>query len=89
MGPRREGSCWPFAGRHHRATSWPCISRPGLGVDGDQRCDGWGAAQLVQAAAAARPDAADRDAQPGADLGICQGRVLDEQGDQLLAAGGR
>src|SRR5690348_7313974 len=43
------------------------ISRPGLGVDGDQRCDGRGAAQLVQAAGTVRPDAADRDAQPGAD----------------------
>jgi hypothetical protein len=71
------------------SSAWPCISRPGLGVDGDQRRDGWRAAQLVQAAGTVRPDAAGRDAQPGADLGTCQGRVFDEQGDQLLAAGGR
>jgi len=47
------------------------------------------AAQLVQAAAAARPGAAGRDAQPGADLGIRQRRILDEQGEQLLAARGQ
>jgi hypothetical protein len=43
------------------------------------------AAQLVQAAAAGRPDAADGDAQPGADLGVGHGRVLDQQADQLPA----
>ena len=41
---------------------WPCISRPGLGVDVDQRRDGRVAAQLVQAAGTVRPDAAGRDA---------------------------
>src|SRR6185437_14973029 len=48
--------------------------------------DGRVAVQFVQAAAAAGPDAADRDAQPGADLGVGHRRVFDEQGDQLLAA---
>jgi hypothetical protein len=43
------------------------------------------AAQPGQAAAADRPDAADRDAQPGADLGVGDGRVLDKQGQQPLA----
>jgi hypothetical protein len=47
------------------------------------------AAQLVQAAAAGGPDAAGRDTQLGADLGVRHGRVFDEQGDQLLAGGGQ
>ncbi len=55
-----------------------------LGVD--QRRDGGVAAYLGQAAAAAGADAADRDAQPGADLEVGQRRVRDEQGDQLLVA---
>jgi len=51
------------------------FSAAGFGVDqgGDCRM----AAQLVQAAAASRPDALDRDAQPGADLGVRHWRVLD------------
>ena len=64
-----------------------CISGRGPGVGVDQRGDGRVAAQLGQAAAPVRADAAGRDAQPGADLGIRHGRVLGEQGDQLLAAG--
>jgi len=54
-----------------------------LGVDqgGDRRI----AAQLLHAAAAAGPDAPDGDAQPGADLGVREGRVFEEQGDQPLA----
>jgi hypothetical protein len=52
----------------------------------DQGGDGQVAAQLVQAAAAAGPDAAGLDAQPGADRGVGQGRVFGQQGDQLLAA---
>src|SRR3984893_3164114 len=55
----------------------------GLGVD--QRGDGRVAPHLVQVAAAVRADAADRDAQAGADVGVGQRRVGDEQGDQLLA----
>ena len=54
-----------------------------LGVD--QRRDGGIAAYLGQAAAAGRADAANRDAQPGADLGVGQRRVRDKQGDQPLA----
>jgi len=57
-----------------------CGSRFGV----DQGCDGRVAAQLVQAAAAQRADAADRDDEGGADLGVGHGRVVDEQGDQLL-----
>src|SRR6201986_4859480 len=60
-----------------------CSARPG------QAGDGWMAAQLVQAAAAVRPDAADRDAQPGADLGIRHGRGLGQQDHQPLPAGGQ
>src|SRR5215831_11358134 len=45
----------------------------GLGVD--EGGDGGVVAQLVEAAAAAGPDAADRDAQLGADLGVRQRRV--------------
>jgi hypothetical protein len=45
------------------------------------------AAQLVQAAAAAGPDAAGRDAQPGADLRIRQRRIVDEQGEQCWQLG--
>ena len=47
------------------------------------------AAQLFEAAATDRPDAPDRDAQLGADLGVRQWGVLDEQGDQLLRFGGQ
>jgi hypothetical protein len=54
-----------------------------LGVD--QRRDGGVAAHLGQAAAAIRADAADRYAELGADLGVGQWRVRDEQGDQPLA----
>jgi hypothetical protein len=58
-----------------------------LAVGVDQGSDRRIAAQLVQAAAAAWPDASDRDAQPGADLGVRHGRVFGEQGDQPLAPG--
>ena len=51
----------------------------GFGVD--QRCNSGVAAQLVQASGAARPDAADRDAQTGADHCVRHSRILDEQGD--------
>src|SRR2546429_4333948 len=72
------------------AFSWRTfIQRGGLGVGVDQRGEGRVAAQLVQAAAAARPDAAGRDAQPGADLRIRQRRIFDEQGEQMLAARGQ
>jgi hypothetical protein len=47
------------------------------------------AAQLVQASAAGGPDAPDGDAEAGADLGVGQRRVLDQQREQLLAAGGQ
>ncbi len=46
-------------------------------------------AQPVQAAAASGPDAADWDAQAGADLRVRCRRVLGEQGDQLLVARGQ
>ena len=59
----------------------------GFGVD--QRCEGRVTAQPVQAAAASRPDAADWDAQAGADLRVRCRRVLGEQGDQLLVARGQ
>src|SRR5262245_36802686 len=42
-------------------------------------------AQFFEAAAAAGPDASDRDAQPGAYLRIRHRRVLDEHAHQLLA----
>jgi len=58
----------------------------GFGVD--ERCDGRIAAQPVQAAAADRPDAADWDIRRGADFGVRDGRVLDELGNQPLAARG-
>ena len=61
----------------------------GVSVGVDQRGDGRVMAELVQAAAAARADASDRNAQLGADLGVRYGRVCDEQGDQLLAARGQ
>jgi hypothetical protein len=60
-------------------------TRPGV----DQRGDGRVTAQPVQAAGAARPDAADSDAQLGTDLRIGHGRVFDQQGDQLPTAGGQ
>jgi hypothetical protein len=64
----------------------PDIARvPAFGVY--QRGNGRMAAQFFQAAGAGWPDAADRDAQPGADLGIGNRRVLDEQGNQLPAEG--
>jgi len=44
----------------------------------DEAGDGGVAAQLIQAAAALGPDAADRDAQPGADLRVGQRGVGDE-----------
>jgi hypothetical protein len=47
------------------------------------------AAQPGQQAAAGGPDAADRDAQPGADLGVRQRRIHDEQFHQPPAAGGQ
>src|ERR1700722_9983052 len=59
------------------------------GLRGDQRRDGRVLAHPVQAAAAGRADAADRYAQPGADLGVGHRRVGDEQGDQLLAVRGK
>jgi hypothetical protein len=58
-------------------------------MGGDQGGDGRVAAQLLQAAAAGGPDAPDRDAEPGADLDVGDRRVLDEDGEQLLAAGGQ
>jgi hypothetical protein len=42
------------------------------------------AAQFGQAAAAGGPDAAGRDAESGADLGVGQRRVLHEQGGQVV-----
>ena len=42
------------------------------------------AAQLIQAVAPGTPDAVDRDAQPGTDLGRRDGRVFGQQKDQLL-----
>jgi hypothetical protein len=72
------------------AAASPRVSRcggPGFVVD--QRGDGRVAAQLVQAAAACRSDTADRDAQPGADLGIWHRWVFDEHGNQLLAGRGQ
>jgi hypothetical protein len=51
--------------------------------------DGRVAAHLVQVAAAGRADAADGDAQLGADVGVRYGRVRDEHGDQLLAVRGQ
>ena len=59
----------------------------GAAADVGEGGDGWVAAQLVQAAAAGGPDAADRDTQPGADIGVRQGRILEQQEDQLLARG--
>ncbi|HJZ25301.1 MAG TPA: hypothetical protein VJ370_03405, partial [Streptosporangiaceae bacterium] len=59
------------------------------GSRASQRCDRRIAAELLQAAAAGRPDAADRDAYPDADVGVRHGRPDDEQGKQLLAARGQ
>ena len=42
-------------------------------------------AQLIQATSPAGPDAPDRDAQPGADLGVRHGWILGEHFDQLPA----
>jgi hypothetical protein len=64
----------------------PCLIFCARGLGADQGSDGRMAAQPVQAAAAGGPDAADRDAQLGADLGVRHRRVCGEQGDQLLAA---
>src|SRR5262252_10799975 len=58
---------------------------PGRGFGADQGGDYRIAAQLVQAAAAQRPDTTGRDAQGGADLGVGQGRGVNEQGEQLPA----
>ena len=60
----------------------------GLGFGVGERGDGRVPAQFVQAAAAGGADAADRDAEPGADLGVRQGRVGGQQGDQPLAVRG-
>src|SRR5579862_10059075 len=49
-----------------------------------QAGDGRVAAQPVQGAAAVRADASDRDAEPGADLGVGHGWVGDEQSQQSL-----
>jgi len=54
----------------HRGFARSCILGRRLRVHSGQCCDSRVAAQLVQAAAAVRADAADRDTQPGADLGI-------------------
>jgi hypothetical protein len=58
-------------------------SCPGIDQGSDVRV----AAQLVQAAAASRPDAANRDTQPDANLRIGHGRVFKQQGDQPLTGG--
>jgi kumamolisin len=50
----------------------------------DQADDGRVAAQPVQGAAAVRADAPDRDAEPGADLGVGHGWIGDEQSQQPL-----
>jgi hypothetical protein len=75
--------CWSSSRRCDLAVGLTPRSRRRV----DQRCDGRVAAQLVQAAAAVGANAADRDAEPDIDLGIRRGRILGEQGDQLLAAG--
>jgi hypothetical protein len=54
-----------------------------------QRGNGRMAPQFIQGLATGRPDAADRDAQPGADLRAWHWRILGKQGNQLLAEGGR
>src|SRR5262249_36761133 len=73
-----------------RALSWGARGDPpagrlpsqlGLYQPGDRRVP----PHLVQVAAAVRADAADRDAQPRADVSVGQRRVGDKQGDQLLA----
>src|SRR6266568_2080622 len=51
-------------------------------LDVDQGGDCRMAAQLLQAAGTMGPDAADRDAQLDADLGVRHRRILDEQCDQ-------
>ncbi len=61
------------------------MCRACVGVD--QGSDGRVAAELVHVAAAGGPDAADGDTEPDADLGVGHGRVLKQQGDQLLAGG--
>jgi hypothetical protein len=71
---------FPFTAAMHLAC--------GLGTGVDQFGDGRVVSQIVQAAAA-RPDAADRDAEAGADLGIGRRRIFGEQGEQLLAAWGQ
>jgi hypothetical protein len=65
------------------------LASRGCGVGVEQSGDRRIAAQPVQAAAAAWPDAPDRDAQPSADLGVRHGWILHEHGDQPLAAWGR
>ena len=65
------------------------LASRGCGVGVEQSGDRRIAAQPVQAAAAAWPDAPDRDAQPRADLGVRHGWILHEHGDQPLATWGQ
>src|SRR5690348_17120008 len=70
---------------HRRPAMQPTRRAASFGID--QRCDCRMAAQFVQTPATGGPDAANRDAQFGADLGIRHRRILDEHADQLLTAG--
>jgi hypothetical protein len=86
--PRRAARQLP--GHRHGAHRLPGPLRcGGWRLGADQGGDGRVAAQLVQASAAGGPDAPDGDAEARADLGIGQRRVLDQQREQLLAAGGQ
>ena len=69
----------------HGSTAVPGPCRFGVRVSGvDQGCDGWVGAQRVQAAAAVGSDAADGDAQFGADLGVGHRGVVEEEREQPL-----
>src|SRR5215510_13675515 len=68
----RHRTLWMHSVLQVHAHSSHRLRGAGFGVD--EGGDGGVVAQLVQAAAAAGPDAADRDAQPGADLGVGQRR---------------
>src|SRR6185437_8644945 len=73
--------------RRNLATSADTYRSRQRGID--QGGDGRMVAYLLQAPLAGRPDAADRDAEPGADLCVGDRRVFGEHGEQLLAGGGQ
>jgi len=85
--PVLVGRARPSTDGHGGTLGWPHRCCGGRGVGVDQGGEGRVGAQLVEAAATQGPDAADRDTEGGADLGVGHGRVGGEQGEQLLGAG--